>query len=55
MHGISTRVLRGVLTGLAPDPALGAPVAGGLPQGSVSVIERGCDTVAHLGTRHAPA
>ncbi|WP_374944199.1 histidine phosphatase family protein [Sphingomonas sp.] len=55
MHGISSRVLRGVLTGLPDDEALGAPVADGLPQGSISLIENGRETVAHRGTGHAPA
>ena len=55
MHGISGRVLRGVLCGLPPDPVLGAPVAGGLPQGSVSLVEGGRDSPVHLGQGHAPA
>lgn len=55
MHGISSRVLRGVMTGAVADPVLGAPIARGLPQGSVSLIERAHETVAHLGTGHAPA
>jgi broad specificity phosphatase PhoE len=50
MHGISSRVLRGVLTGLPVDPMLGAPVADGLPQGSVVVIENGIERVAIRGT-----
>jgi probable phosphoglycerate mutase len=55
MHGISSRVLRGVMTG-APDlPGLDAPAAPGLPQGSVVMIEQGVETIVHLGTGHAPA
>jgi broad specificity phosphatase PhoE len=50
MHGISSRVLRGVLTGLPDDPVYGAPVASGLPQGSVVVIENGTERVAVRGT-----
>ncbi|CAN5340455.1 histidine phosphatase family protein [soil metagenome] len=50
MHGISSRVLRGVLSGLPVDQVLGAPVATGLPQGSVVVIENGIETVAVRGT-----
>ncbi|HEX8486696.1 histidine phosphatase family protein [Sphingomonas sp.] len=55
MHGISSRVLRGVLTGLAPHDGLDAPVAPGLPQGSVSLIAGGVETLAHRGTGQAPA
>ena len=50
MHGISSRVLRGVLRGLPIDAKYGAPIADGLPQGSVVVIENGIETVAILGT-----
>ena len=55
MHGVSSGVLRGVMTGVAPHPAFGAPVAPGLPQGSVVLIENGHETVPHLGNGHAPA
>ena len=55
MHGISSRVLRGVMTGADVDPAIGAPVSPGLPQGSISLIEGGVETLAHRGTGHAPA
>lgn len=54
-HGITSRVLRGMLTGAAFDPALKACVAGGLPQGSIAMIEDGRETIAHLGTGKAPA
>jgi probable phosphoglycerate mutase len=54
MHGISSRVLRGVMRGLPVDPALGSPLAPGLPQGSVALIEGGRETAAHLGGGHAP-
>ena len=54
-HGITSRVLRGVMTGLADDPAIGAPAAPGLPQGSVVLVERVAERVVHLGTGHAPA
>lgn len=54
MHGISSRVLRGVMTG-APIDRCGAPVLPGQPQGTVTVIEHGVETVVHLGTGHAPA
>jgi broad specificity phosphatase PhoE len=55
MHGISSRVLRGVMTGAAPDPELAAPVAASLPQGSLVMIERGNEQLVHRGTGHAPA
>ncbi len=54
MHGISSRVLRGVMTGQAAHPVFEAPIAGVLPQGSVVMIEHGIETVVHTGTGHAP-
>lgn len=54
MHGISSRVLRGVMTG-APVDRCGAPMLPGHPQGTFTMIERGVETVVHLGTGHAPA
>ena len=50
MHGISSRVLRGLLTGAEPIPECGAPVAPPLPQGSVVCIEKGVETVIGRGT-----
>lgn len=55
MHGISSRVLRGVMTGQDVHPEFAAPIAPGLPQGSVVMIERGVETVVHMGTGRAPA
>ena len=55
MHGVSSCVLRGVMTGLPLWPSLGAPAARGLPQGSLVMIERGVETVVHRGGGHAPA
>ncbi len=55
MHGVSSRVLRGVLTGLPNDPSLDAPVARGLPQGSIVMIENGTETLVVEGTGGAPA
>ena len=55
MHGLSSRVLRGVMTGAAVDSRVGVPVAPGLPQGSIVIIERGTETLVHRGTGHAPA
>lgn len=48
MHGISSRVLRGMLTGAPQRPGCGAAVADPLPQGSVTCIEAGTETVLHL-------
>lgn len=55
MHGISSRVLRGVMTGCAVHPEFGAQIAGGLPQGSIVMIEQGRESVVHLGSGRAPA
>lgn len=55
MHGISSRVMRGVMTGLPADPELGAPIAPALPQGSIALVEGGREAVAHLGGGDAPA
>lgn len=49
MHGISSRVLRGLLTGAGPRPECRAPVAHALPQGSVVCVENGIETVLSLG------
>jgi len=45
MHGVSSRVLRGMLTGAPIRPECDAPVADGLPQGSVVEIEDGRETL----------
>jgi broad specificity phosphatase PhoE len=50
MHGMSSRVLRGMVTGLPHHQGCGAPVAPGLPQGSVAEVESGAETVLHLGS-----
>lgn len=50
MHGMSSRVLRGVMTGIDVLPAFDAPVAPALPQGSIALIEGGRETVVHRGT-----
>jgi probable phosphoglycerate mutase len=54
MHGISSRVMRGVMTGLPADAGRKAPVAPGLPQGSLVLIESRRESVQHLGTGYAP-
>lgn len=50
MHGMSSRVLRGVMTGIDVSPRFDAAVAPNLPQGSVALIERGIETVVHTGS-----
>ena len=50
MHGMSSRILRGVMTGREVMPQFGAPVAPDLPQGSIVRIEQGVETVVHLGS-----
>ena len=55
MHGISSRVLRGVMTGVDVHPEFATSIAPGLPQGSVVMIEAGVETVVHLGSGLAPA
>ncbi len=47
MHGLSSRVLRGLLRGLPDDSLCGVPVAERLPQGSIVMIEGGVETVIH--------
>jgi probable phosphoglycerate mutase len=55
MHGMSSRVLRGLLTGLPVDPRWRAPVAPHLPQGTMVVIEDEREAIVHLGGGAAPA
>lgn len=55
MHGMSSRVLRGVLTGIDVLPHFAAPVAPDLPQGSVVRIEGGIETVVVTGSGHGGA
>lgn len=50
MHGISSRVLRGVMMRAEPVPGYGVPVAQGLPQGSIVLVERGVETIVHRGS-----
>ena len=50
MHGVSSRVLRGLLTGAPDRPGCEAPVAAALPQGSVACIADGVETVVGLGS-----
>jgi len=49
-HGMTSRVLRGLLTGRMPLELIGAPIAESLPQGSMVQIVDGVETTVHLGT-----
>lgn len=51
MHGISSRVLRGIMGGYPDHPHYGAPIAPSLMQGSIALIEDGAETVA-FGAEH---
>ncbi len=55
MHGMSSRVLRGILLGLPDDPQFAAPIADGLPQGTMVMIGGGVEKIIHqgLGVSHA--
>ncbi|WP_421838968.1 histidine phosphatase family protein [Novosphingobium sp.] len=56
MHGISSRVLRGMMAGYPVHPDLGAPIAPSLVQGSIALLENGCETVlfgSERGSEHA--
>ena len=48
-HGMTSRVLRGLLTGQAPLDLVGVPIASSLPQGSMVQITDGVEKVIHLG------
>ncbi len=45
MHGMSARVLRGLLLGLPVNPKFGAPIAPSLAQGSMAMIQDGIETI----------
>ncbi|MFM9934594.1 MAG: histidine phosphatase family protein [Novosphingobium sp.] len=56
MHGISSRVLRGMMAGCPVHPDLGVPIAPSLVQGSIALMVDGRETVlfgAERGTEHA--
>lgn len=48
-HGISSRILRGIMTGLPPHPQFAIPIAPSLPQGSIVAIENGTEEVVYRG------
>jgi probable phosphoglycerate mutase len=56
MHGISSRVLRGMLAGYPVHPGFGVALAPSLVQGSIALVENGSETVLYgseTGTEHA--
>lgn len=56
MHGISSRVLRGMLTDRPVRADIGAPVAPSLIQGSIALVADGAETIlfgSTHGTEHA--
>ena len=56
MHGISSRVLRGMMAGSPVHPELGVPIAPSLVQGSIALVVDGRETVlfgSERGTEHA--
>jgi broad specificity phosphatase PhoE len=54
MHGMSSRVLRGLLTGAADRPGCGAPVADGLRQGALAEISGGVERLLEQGDAFDP-
>ncbi|AQR74312.1 histidine phosphatase family protein [Sphingomonas sp. LM7] len=55
MHGMSSRILRGVMTGADVMPQFDAPVAPDLPQGSIVRIEHGIEQIVHRGSGRGAA
>ncbi len=56
MHGISSRVLRGMMAGYPVHPDLGVRIAPSLVQGSIALAENGLETVlfgSERGSEHA--
>ncbi len=49
-HGMTSRVLRGIMTGIEGHEKFEAPIARSLPQGSVVQICDGVEEVVHLGS-----
>ena len=49
MHGMSARVLRGLLLGIDPHPQCDVPIADSLPQGSMVMIQDGEEKIVTLG------
>lgn len=54
MHGMSSRVLRGLLTGAPVRPGFAAPIADGIRQGALVEIANGRETLLDQGGAFAP-
>jgi probable phosphoglycerate mutase len=54
MHGMSSRVLRGMLAGAPDRPGCGAPIADGLRQGSIVEIRGGVERVLETADAFDP-
>jgi broad specificity phosphatase PhoE len=54
MHGMSSRVLRGLLTGAAERRGCGTPVADGVRQGSLAEIQDGVERILEQGDAFDP-
>ena len=54
MHGMSSRVLRGLMTGAAVLPGCGTPVAAGIRQGSLVEIRDGAEILLEQGAAFDP-
>jgi glucosyl-3-phosphoglycerate phosphatase len=49
MHGMSSRVLRGLLLGVSVEDGFGAPIASSLPQGTIVMVSNRSEKIIHLG------
>ena len=54
MHGMSSRVLRGLLTGAPVHPGFAAPIAAGIRQGALVEIAEGREIVLDQGDAFEP-
>jgi probable phosphoglycerate mutase len=54
MHGMSSRVLRGILTGGSDRPGCGTPIADGIRQGAMVEIMDGVERVVDTGEAFEP-
>lgn len=52
MHGMSSCILRGILLDLPVDPRFGAPIAPRVPQGTLTMVGGGAESIIHRGNGH---